>query len=107
MVRVDGGEPYGTELGTEIVPLCAGSWRITDTRVPVTAPVGLLAYVEREGAGYSVMILRPAPLRTVAADSLEAALAIVEASRVPAAPTVPAAADATADLPAGDLSAVA
>lgn len=81
MLTADETGPFEPDLALDVVPLCADSWRITDPRVPLNSAECLLAYVEREGSGYTVMLLRPGRPRTIAVESLEAAVALVEASR--------------------------
>jgi len=61
----------------EIIPLTDTSWRITDTRVAPTDPAGLLAYVERDDAGFSVLLLRPGFTESARTDTLASALSLI------------------------------
>lgn len=58
----------------EIIPLTETSWRVTDTRVAPTDPGGLLAYVEHDDAGYTVLVLRPGVTESARTESLASAL---------------------------------
>ncbi|WP_285115067.1 hypothetical protein [Leifsonia sp. fls2-241-R2A-40a] len=65
----------------EIIPLTDSSWRICDTSVGPTDPGGLLAYVEREDAGFDVIMLRPGFTESAHTDCLAAALSLINSRR--------------------------
>lgn len=68
----------------EIIALTDTSWRICDTRVDPTDPAGLLAYVEQEPSGYSVLMLRPGYTESAQTDGLESALSLINSRRAAA-----------------------
>ena len=61
----------------EIIPLTDTSWRICDTRVDPTEPGGLLAYVESDTGGCSVILLRPGFTESAHTDGFADALSLI------------------------------
>jgi hypothetical protein len=60
--------------GLDIVPLDGCSWRVSDHDLDVTDSGCVLAYVERRGCRYSVLMLGPRPGRHFVCDSMDEAL---------------------------------
>jgi hypothetical protein len=69
------GVPVDPDL--EVIALTDRSWRVCDSRFPPSDPDGLLAYVERDGAGVEVLVLRHGSTETIRTDCLAAALSAI------------------------------
>lgn len=63
--------------GLDFVALSDRTWRVCADRFPSAGSSGTLAYIERDPAGFEVMLLRGRRVETRRADCLAAALAIV------------------------------
>lgn len=68
------GTPIPDDL--DFVALTERTWRVCDTRT-TNGSSGTLAYIERDPAGFEVMLLRGGHVETRRADCLAAALALV------------------------------
>jgi hypothetical protein len=79
VVRADMTKHAIEPEGLDVIPLDGTSWRVTDRELEVTDCGCLLAYVERRGCRYSVLMLGPRPGRHFVCASMEEALERVSA----------------------------